>query len=158
VDLVARHRMTTAIKPQLRSFLEGFWELVPRHLIAIFNDHELELLISGLPDIDVADLRANCEYHGYSANAPAIRWFWEVGRRPGRWPLGCRAWLQQLPGLRRLGCNPAAGAAGLPVLGSGGPGALLGAWSDAACAPPAPPRRRWCLRWTSRTRRSCCSS
>jgi hypothetical protein len=87
VDLVARHRMTTSIKPQLKSFLEGFWELVPRHLIAIFTDHELELLISGLPDIDVADLKAHSEYHGgYSASSPAVRWFWEVrGWRGWSW-------------------------------------------------------------------------
>ena len=45
-----------------------------RHLISIFNDHELELLISGLPDIDISDLRANTEYHGYSPNAPVVRW------------------------------------------------------------------------------------
>jgi hypothetical protein len=44
-----------------------------RHLISIFNDHELELLISGLPDIDVADLRANTEYTGYSAASQVIR-------------------------------------------------------------------------------------
>ncbi|KAL0324965.1 UNVERIFIED_CONTAM: E3 ubiquitin-protein ligase UPL1 [Sesamum radiatum] len=39
---------------------------------------ELELLISGLPDIDLDDLRANTEYSGYSAASPAIQWFWEV--------------------------------------------------------------------------------
>lgn len=61
-----------------QAFLEGFWQLVPRELIAIFNDHELELLISGLPDIDVADLRANSEYTGYSAASPVIQWFWQV--------------------------------------------------------------------------------
>eukprot|EP00983_Pelagomonas_calceolata_P065534 1148620-Pelagomonas_calceolata.AAC.1 len=49
-----------------------------RHLISIFNDHELELLISGLPDIDVADLRANTEYQGYNPNTPVVRWFFEV--------------------------------------------------------------------------------
>ncbi len=63
---------------QIGAFLEGFWELVPRHLIAIFNDHELELLISGLPDIDVADLRANTEYQGYTAASAPVQWFWEV--------------------------------------------------------------------------------
>jgi len=52
VDLVAEHRLTTAIRPQINSFLEGFNELIPRELISIFNDKELELLISGLPDID----------------------------------------------------------------------------------------------------------
>jgi len=78
VDLIARHHMTTSIKQQINAFLEGFWELVPRHLISIFNDHELELLISGLPDIDVADLRANTEYQGYNPNTPVVRWFFEV--------------------------------------------------------------------------------
>lgn len=52
VDLVAEHILTTAIRPQINGFLEGFTELVPRDLISLFNDKELELLISGLPEID----------------------------------------------------------------------------------------------------------
>ena len=28
VNLVAEHRMITAIKPQITAFLQGFWELV----------------------------------------------------------------------------------------------------------------------------------
>ncbi|KAF6160653.1 hypothetical protein GIB67_019593 [Kingdonia uniflora] len=78
VDLVAEHRLTTAIRPQINAFLEGFTELIPRDLISIFNDKELELLISGLPDIDLDDMRANTEYSGYSAGSPVIQWFWEV--------------------------------------------------------------------------------
>lgn len=68
--------MNILLLPQ--AFLEGFWQLIPRDLISIFNDHELELLISGLPDIDVADLRANTEYTGYTAASPVIQWFWQV--------------------------------------------------------------------------------
>ncbi|XP_010520834.1 PREDICTED: E3 ubiquitin-protein ligase UPL2-like [Tarenaya hassleriana] len=78
VDLVVEHRLTTAIRPQINAFLEGFNELIPRDLISIFNDKELELLISGLPDIDLDDLRANTEYSGYSPGSPVIQWFWEV--------------------------------------------------------------------------------
>jgi E3 ubiquitin-protein ligase HUWE1 len=79
VDLVARHRMTNAIRPQIDAFLRGFWDVVPRHLAALFNDHELELMIAGLPEIDVADMRAHAEYHGgYSAASAPVRWFWEV--------------------------------------------------------------------------------
>ena len=52
VDLNAEHKLTTAIRPQINAFLEGFNELVNRDLISIFNDKELELLISGLPEID----------------------------------------------------------------------------------------------------------
>lgn len=78
VDLVAEHRLTTAIRPQINAFLDGFSELIPRDLISIFHDKELELLISGLPDIDLDDLRANTEYSGYSPASPVIQWFWEV--------------------------------------------------------------------------------
>lgn len=52
VDRIAEHRLTTAIRPQINAFLEGFNELIQKDLISIFNDKELELLISGLPDID----------------------------------------------------------------------------------------------------------
>ena len=52
MDLIVEHRLTTAIRPQINAFLEGFSELIPRELISIFHDKELELLISGLPDID----------------------------------------------------------------------------------------------------------
>ncbi|XP_042436845.1 E3 ubiquitin-protein ligase UPL1-like [Zingiber officinale] len=78
VDRVAEHLLTTAIRPQINAFMEGFNELIPRDLISIFNDKELELLISGLPDIDLDDLRANTEYSGYSNASPVIQWFWEV--------------------------------------------------------------------------------
>jgi E3 ubiquitin-protein ligase HUWE1 len=49
-------------------------------LISLFDAHELELLISGLPDIDLEDLRANTEYHGYTSNDQVICRFWHVMR------------------------------------------------------------------------------
>ncbi|CAN1790208.1 E3 ubiquitin-protein ligase UPL1, partial [Linum perenne] len=78
VDLVADHILTNAIRPQINSFLDGFNELIPRDLISIFNDKELELLISGLPEIDLEDLKANTEYTGYTAASSVVQWFWEV--------------------------------------------------------------------------------
>ncbi|KAK1274353.1 E3 ubiquitin-protein ligase UPL1 [Acorus gramineus] len=80
VDLVAEHILTNAIRPQINCFLEGFNELVPRELISIFNDKELELLISGLPEIDFDDLQANTEYTGYTAASSVVQWFWEVAK------------------------------------------------------------------------------
>jgi E3 ubiquitin-protein ligase HUWE1 len=56
--------MTTGIRPQINSFLEGFHELIEPQLISIFTPSELELLISGLPEIDLDDLRKNTEYKG----------------------------------------------------------------------------------------------
>ncbi|XP_031403999.1 E3 ubiquitin-protein ligase UPL1-like isoform X2 [Punica granatum] len=78
VDLVADHILTNAIRTQINSFLEGFSELILRDLISIFNDKELELLISGLPEIDLDDLRANTEYTGYTAASSVVQWFWDV--------------------------------------------------------------------------------
>lgn len=52
VDLVAGHILTIATRPHIKSFLEGFSELVPRELISIFNDEVLEMLIIALPDIE----------------------------------------------------------------------------------------------------------
>ncbi|KAI4388584.1 hypothetical protein MLD38_000898 [Melastoma candidum] len=78
VDLVAEHILTNAITPQINSFLKGFNELIPRELISIFHEKEIELLISGLPEIDLHDLKANTDYTGYTAASPVVQWFWEV--------------------------------------------------------------------------------
>ena len=78
VNLVAAHRMTNAIKEQIAAFTEGFNDIVPHEIISILNPSELELLISGTPEIDIDDLKNNTEYTGYTTSAPQVRWFWEV--------------------------------------------------------------------------------
>ncbi|KAF2428697.1 hypothetical protein EJ08DRAFT_315920 [Tothia fuscella] len=80
VRLVVEHRMIGSVKEQLDHFLQGFHDIVPAELIAIFNEQELELLISGLPDIDVDDWKNNTEYHNYQASSPQIQWFWRAVR------------------------------------------------------------------------------
>ena len=80
VRLVCQMKMTGAVRKQLSAFLEGFYQIIPRRLISIFNEQELELLLSGLPSIDVDDLKANSEYHKYQANSLQIVWFWRALR------------------------------------------------------------------------------
>lgn len=58
----------------------GFHDIVPADLISIFNEQELELLISGLPEIDVDDWKNNADYHNYSASSAQIQWFWRAVR------------------------------------------------------------------------------
>ena len=48
---------TNSIKEQLRSFLGGLHDMVPKELIAIFTPSELELLSCGLPEIDLDDMQ-----------------------------------------------------------------------------------------------------
>ena len=78
VQLVAEYRLTGSVNDQLDNFLRGFNDIIPAELISIFNEQELELLISGLPDIDVDDWKANTEYHNYTPSSPQIQWFWRL--------------------------------------------------------------------------------
>ncbi|KAF2190861.1 E3 ubiquitin-protein ligase HUWE1 [Zopfia rhizophila CBS 207.26] len=80
VRLVTEHRLTVSVQEQLENFLKGFHDIVPADLVAIFSEQELELLISGLPDINVDDWKNNTEYHNYTAASPQIQWFWRAVR------------------------------------------------------------------------------
>lgn len=80
VRLVTEQRLTLSIRKQIDAFLEGFHDIIPQPLIRIFSEKELELLISGLPDIDVDEWRNNTELHGYSQSDPVITWFWRAVR------------------------------------------------------------------------------
>uniref|UniRef100_A0A673IJL1 E3 ubiquitin-protein ligase HACE1 n=1 Tax=Sinocyclocheilus rhinocerous TaxID=307959 RepID=A0A673IJL1_9TELE len=79
VQLVTELRMTRAIQPQINAFLLGFHTFILPSLIQLFDEYELELLLSGMPEIDVMDWKKNTEYtSGYDLQEPVIQWFWEV--------------------------------------------------------------------------------
>ncbi|EAS00266.2 HECT domain ubiquitin transferase (macronuclear) [Tetrahymena thermophila SB210] len=78
VKLICYAKMAKDIKAQIEYFLEGFHELIPYDLVKIFDSHELELMISGLPDIDIQDLKENTEYQNYTQNSKVIEWFWQI--------------------------------------------------------------------------------
>lgn len=62
--------MVKNVKPHINAFLKGFHDIIPPDLIGIFNYRELELMISGLPNIDVENLRTNTIYcRGYNKNS-----------------------------------------------------------------------------------------
>ncbi|KAM0325364.1 hypothetical protein ACHAQA_007349 [Verticillium albo-atrum] len=80
VRLVVEHKLLSSVKEQMEHFLKGFHEIIPSELISIFNEQELELLISGLPDIDIDDWKSNTEYHNYTPSSQQIQWFWRAIR------------------------------------------------------------------------------
>jgi hypothetical protein len=43
--------MTRGITTQLKHFLDGFYQLIPLSIITFLDVNELELLITGLPEI-----------------------------------------------------------------------------------------------------------
>jgi E3 ubiquitin-protein ligase HUWE1 len=77
IDLLTQHKMTHSISGQIDAFLTSFHELVPADTISIFSEAELELLIAGLPKIDLDDLKGNTEYVGFSPHEDVIKWLWD---------------------------------------------------------------------------------
>lgn len=125
IQLIAEYRLTTSIKDQLQAFLEGFYEIVPKEHISVFDEKELELLISGTPDIEVEDWRSATEYHGYSASDAVILWWWRALKSFSRAdrakvlsfatgtakvPLGGFAELQGVDGIQRFSIHKDYGA------------------------------------------------
>ena len=82
VELYAQWRMTKSIRDQIDSFVTGFYELVDKDILAsfAFTSSELELLISGMPSIDLDDLEKNTTYKNCRASDSAIIWFWDALR------------------------------------------------------------------------------
>uniref|UniRef100_A0A1B0A6K1 E3 ubiquitin-protein ligase n=1 Tax=Glossina pallidipes TaxID=7398 RepID=A0A1B0A6K1_GLOPL len=79
IKLVIEWRFVARVKEQMTSFLDGFGSVIPLNLIKIFDEHELELLMCGIQNIDVKDWRENTLYKGdYHQNHIIIQWFWRA--------------------------------------------------------------------------------
>lgn len=53
--------------------------MIPDEVISIFTLEEFEILLNGLPFIDVDDWRENTEYLGiYNKDHEKIGWFWKI--------------------------------------------------------------------------------
>ncbi|KAH9935552.1 uncharacterized protein B0H18DRAFT_1082292 [Fomitopsis serialis] len=126
VQLSAQYRLYSSIKDQIEALLAGFYEIIPKDLISIFNEQELELLISGTPDIDVDEWRAATEYNGYTSSDPVIVWWWRALKSfnreerakvlsfatgTSRVPLGGFTELQGVQGVQRFSIHRAYGDA-----------------------------------------------
>ncbi|KAI5190406.1 E3 ubiquitin-protein ligase HUWE1 [Nematocida minor] len=80
VELICGFKLVRVVERQLAAFIEGFFEILDRDLLKMFNEKEVELLISGLPEIDVDDWRNNSIYIGYTSESQVIRWYWRAVR------------------------------------------------------------------------------
>lgn len=80
IHLIANHHLNSQIRQQSLHFLRGFQQLIEKDWISMFNEHELQLLISGSPEgMDVNDLRSYTHYNGgYDNKNYVVEMFWEV--------------------------------------------------------------------------------
>ncbi|XP_052900364.1 E3 ubiquitin-protein ligase Nedd-4-like isoform X1 [Anopheles moucheti] len=79
IRLVIQWRFVSRVQVQMQAFLDGFGSLVPLNLLKIFDEHELELLMCGIQNIDLRDWKRNTLYKGdYYPNHVVIQWFWRA--------------------------------------------------------------------------------
>ena len=84
IRLMIQHRLVTSIKAQTDAFCDGFYSSIPIDDLKMFKPNELDLLICGLPEIDVEDLRKNCKFdRPYRPDHPVIVWLFNVLERCG---------------------------------------------------------------------------
>ncbi|KAF9533161.1 hypothetical protein CPB83DRAFT_903141 [Crepidotus variabilis] len=83
VDAIVSYRISRRVKEQFDAFMEGLLELIPRDLVNVFDERELELLIGGMSEIDMDDWTKFTDYRGYEKTDQVIQWFWQCIRA---WP------------------------------------------------------------------------
>lgn len=78
IKRVFEMKIQEEINQELDAFLKGFYLIIPHQWIELFTASELQLLIGGVPDIDVVDMEENAEYSGFTKESPIIKWIWEI--------------------------------------------------------------------------------
>ncbi|EEY69887.1 HECT E3 ubiquitin ligase, putative [Phytophthora infestans T30-4] len=80
IHLVANYYLNTQIREQCAAFRMGLSDLIDPRWLQMFNEPELQVLISGKSGkIDVDDLKANSRYAGgYYALDKRVAWLWQA--------------------------------------------------------------------------------
>lgn len=82
---VVRYKLVESIKRQMNEFMKGLNSFIPPILLHPFDEKQIEILISGLPELDLEDLKKNTVF---SYNQPRltskehrekyVQWFWRA--------------------------------------------------------------------------------
>ncbi|KAE8905986.1 hypothetical protein PF005_g492 [Phytophthora fragariae] len=84
LDALFKYHVLGSVSEQLLSFLTALYDVVPEGLLKLFDYQELELLMCGVPSIDVEDWKKHTDFKFFTHNFPTelelnnIEWFWEV--------------------------------------------------------------------------------
>jgi HECT-domain (ubiquitin-transferase) len=82
LEAVMKYRMFNRTLPQLTELLLGFFDVIPEPALTVFDANELELILCGLPEINLEDWQINTIYRGLfeteGERHPVVQWFWEV--------------------------------------------------------------------------------
>uniref|UniRef100_M3YHB2 E3 ubiquitin-protein ligase n=1 Tax=Mustela putorius furo TaxID=9669 RepID=M3YHB2_MUSPF len=116
IGLMTEWRFSRGVQEQTKAFLDGFNEVVPLQWLQYFDEKELEVMLCGMQEVDLADWQRNTVYRHYTRNSKQIIWFWQFVKETDN-EVRMRL-LQFVTGTCRL---PLGGFAELMGLGSNGP-------------------------------------
>ncbi|KAL3808648.1 hypothetical protein ACHAXA_006635 [Cyclostephanos tholiformis] len=82
IEACLKYRLLGRYEAQLNELLLGFYDVIPEPLLTIFDFQELELLMCGLPEINMDDWIKNTDYSSsvsmFGPRHEVCQWFWEV--------------------------------------------------------------------------------
>ncbi|AFN83942.1 ubiquitin-protein ligase [Encephalitozoon romaleae SJ-2008] len=78
INLATQYRLFNGIELQLSALKSGLFEILGNEALEMFDENELELLICGIPDIDIDDWKSNTLYYGYTESSKTVIWFWKA--------------------------------------------------------------------------------
>ncbi|TDH69606.1 hypothetical protein CCR75_002264 [Bremia lactucae] len=82
LHLKLRYLMLDRYAPQLQALSLGLFEIIPQEALLVFDYQELELVLCGLPEIDLNDWKNNTVVAPSFSDAPrVVDWFWEILQR-----------------------------------------------------------------------------
>lgn len=77
IDLRFKWIIATSVSNQLASLVQGLFAVIPRELLSVFDHQELELLMCGIPEIDILDWKSHTIYVG-ERDEHITGWFWSI--------------------------------------------------------------------------------
>uniref|UniRef100_A0A3Q3MNF3 E3 ubiquitin-protein ligase n=1 Tax=Labrus bergylta TaxID=56723 RepID=A0A3Q3MNF3_9LABR len=77
IRMVAEWRLSRGVEEQTQAFFEGFNEVLPQQYLQYFDAKELEVMLCGMQEIDLADWQRNTIYRHYARSSKQIVWFWQ---------------------------------------------------------------------------------
>mmetsp|Transcript_20352 Transcript_20352/g.49911 ORF Transcript_20352/g.49911 Transcript_20352/m.49911 type:complete len:254 (-) Transcript_20352:64-825(-) len=81
IGLFAKYYVNDRVKDQCEAVKRGLFEVLDPAWLRIFNEPELQVLISGPSngELDISDLKSNCRYAGgFTSIDPNVNRFWKV--------------------------------------------------------------------------------
>uniref|UniRef100_M4BIE0 HECT-type E3 ubiquitin transferase n=1 Tax=Hyaloperonospora arabidopsidis (strain Emoy2) TaxID=559515 RepID=M4BIE0_HYAAE len=81
VTKVVQYYLFDSVRVEILKIMEGLRSVISDTVLHVFDFKELDLLLSGLPQIDVDDWRQHTEIRFYEQSSHellVIEWFWEI--------------------------------------------------------------------------------